>query len=96
MLSKERIEALCTDGMYAGVNGDQAEWDELRDLAIRALRPEEEALRKDAERYRWLKHYMPDRILGMFNDPRPGLDALIDALLPQSHDAAEGSQGEKK
>lgn len=41
MLSKERIEALCTDGMYAGVNGDQAEWNELRDLALRALHPEE-------------------------------------------------------
>lgn len=43
MLSKERIEALCTDGMYAGVNGDQAEWAELQALAIKALAPEETA-----------------------------------------------------
>lgn len=40
-LSKERIEALCTDGMYAGRFGDQAEWNELRELAIKALAPEE-------------------------------------------------------
>ena len=40
MLSKERIEALCEDGMYAGVNGDQEEWAKLKELALRALQPE--------------------------------------------------------
>ena len=60
----------------------------------------DEALAKDAARYRWLKHYMPERILSMFNDPTPGLDALIDSASgydevgerPASPTAASGEE----
>lgn len=50
-LSKERIEALCTDGMYAGVNGDQDEWAELQALALKALQPEARRVLFDCDEF---------------------------------------------
>ena len=53
-LTKERIEALCTDGLYAAVSGDQQEWDELRELALNGLERSPEATAQKAARYDWL------------------------------------------
>lgn len=39
-LTKERIASLCEDALYSCVSGDQAEWDELRELALKSLAPE--------------------------------------------------------
>lgn len=43
-MTPERIAALCEDALYASVSGDQAEWDELRELALKGCAAPEAAL----------------------------------------------------
>ena len=57
------------------------------------IRPEElDALRKDAERYRWLRARIPGgtyRVMGViYSEGGPGVDAAIDAAMAGEGKAA--------
>lgn len=67
----------CMIDLYGEVvNGDEAQL-----LEIAKLRAEVEALRKDAERYRWLKECEPEEIDIVIENPGDDLDSAIDAAM---------------